>query len=304
METLVVFYATEKNITNLTGLETATNLTNLYLTHNSISNISPLAGLTKLTVLELGNNNIRDISSLARLTNLTTLNLWKNIISDVSPLATLTNLIQLTLNTNFISDISPLVGLTELKELRLHDNSISDLSPLVANTGLGNRDVVMVLRNPLSNASINNHIPALQSRGVTVYFDPPPKNVNIPDTNLRNAIEQVLGKARGATITGAEMETLIALHATNKNIANLTGLELATNLKELRLVDNNITNVSPLAGLTKLTQLWLDENSISDISAYRRINQSKRPKVVEQLHIRPLVPRCKHRAREMETRLM
>ena len=278
METLVVFYATEKNITNLTGLETATNLTNLYLTHNSISNISPLAGLTKLTVLELGNNNIRDISSLARLTNLTTLNLWKNSIADISPLATLTNLIQLTLNTNFISDISPLVGLTELKELRLHDNSISDLSPLVANTGLGNRDVVMVLRNPLSNASINNHIPTLQSRGVAVHFDPPPKNVNIPDTNLRfrqNAIEQVLGKARGATITVPDMETLVALHATNKNITNLTGLELATNLKELRLVDNNITNVSPLAGLTKLTQLWLDENSISDISALAGLTNLK-----------------------------
>ena len=50
-------------------------------------------------------------------------------------------------------------------------NSISDISPLVANTGLGSGDTVDLRRNPLSSASINTHIPALQRRGVTVEFD-------------------------------------------------------------------------------------------------------------------------------------
>ena len=135
---------------------------------------------------------------------------------------------------------------------------------------MGNGDRVYVKGNPLDALSLSSHIPVLQSRRVTVEFDQvvvPPQTVNIPDPNLRNAIEQVLGKARGATITVPEMETLVVLYATNKNITNLTGLEAATNLKQLRLGYNNITDISPLAGLTNLTQLWLDNNSISNISA-------------------------------------
>ena len=60
--------------------------------------------------------------------------------------------------------------LTSLKILDLANNSISDLAPLVANTGLGSGDRVIMNGNPLSAASINTHIPALQVRGVEVNF--------------------------------------------------------------------------------------------------------------------------------------
>jgi Leucine-rich repeat (LRR) protein len=59
-----------KGITDLTGLEYATNLTELYLPQNQISNLSPLSGLTKLTSLTLYSNQISSISALAGLTNL------------------------------------------------------------------------------------------------------------------------------------------------------------------------------------------------------------------------------------------
>ena len=51
-------------ISDLTGLEFATNLTHLALSSNSISDISPLEGLTKLTVLNLEYNAISDLSPL------------------------------------------------------------------------------------------------------------------------------------------------------------------------------------------------------------------------------------------------
>ena len=78
----------------------------------------------------------------------------------------------LELNYNLIADISPLAGLTQLRYLELEGNSITDISPLVANTGLEG-GYVYVRENPLSDASINTHIPALQSRWVTVKFDEP-----------------------------------------------------------------------------------------------------------------------------------
>ena len=203
MATLTGFTARNVNIRDLTGLERATNLVVLgldgkhvndiwvnsnsisdisplsgltglewlWLGGNSISDISPLAGLTNLTWLTLEFNNISDISPLSDLTKLTELVIFRNNIPDISPLSDLTKLTKLRLEQNRISSISPLSGLTDLTELILRDNNITDLSPLVANTGLGTGDRVDVRGNPLNSLSVHTHIPALQSRGVTVNFE-------------------------------------------------------------------------------------------------------------------------------------
>ena len=168
---LTELYLFESNISDISPLAGLTELTKLYLWDNKISDISAVAELTKLTKLNLGNNNISDISPLTDLTNLTWLNLSDNPVSDISVVAGLTNLTELHLWDNNISDISVVVGLTNLTRLSLGDNNISDLSPLVANTGLGSGDTVNVSKNPLSSVSIHTHIPALQSRGVTVKLD-------------------------------------------------------------------------------------------------------------------------------------
>ena len=218
-----------------------------------------------------GNGNFvflcSDISALSGLTNLTKLRLDNNSLSDISVLAGLTNLTELNLNTTSLSDISALSGLTSLAILGLASNRISDLSALVANTGLGSGDAVYVQANPLNAVSVNTHIPALQSRGVTVWFDPPSPAVSIPDANLRAVIEATLGKTSGAIITEADMASLTVLTAFNANISDLTGLEHATNLTELNFAVNSILDISALAGLTNLTSLVLTFDSISDISA-------------------------------------
>ena len=248
MKTLTSLFARNANISNLTGLEHATNLTDLGLDQNSISDVSALSGLT----------------------NLWRLTLTTNSISDVSPLSGLTNLSRLKFFENSISDISALSGLTNLTLLNLGYNSISDLSPLVANTGLGSGDTVNVQNNPLNTESISAHIPALRQRGVEVLgYAPPPVSgpaVNIPDSNLRAAIETALGKAAGAPITVADMETLTSLTARDANISNLTGLEHATNLTRLALFNNRVSDLSPISGLTNLTWLDLNTNHVSDLS--------------------------------------
>ena len=182
------------DIRDLTGLEFAIYLRNLDLSNNSISDIAPLSGLANLESLNLSNNSISDIAPLSGLANLITLWLYGNSISDVSALSGLTNLEglfiynnnisdrgltglefvvhlrYLYLSNNSISDISPLSSLANLERLVLDNNAISDIAPLVANMGLGSGDLVDVSNNPLSATSINTHIPALQSRGVSVSF--------------------------------------------------------------------------------------------------------------------------------------
>ena len=167
-------------------------LTSLFLADTKIKDITPLRGLMNLVILRLtgcqindrmltlltefpklqqlmlGGNQIRDITPLKKLTNLRGLLLGGNQIRDITPLKKLTNLSALSLHKNQISDVSPLAELINLEWLILEDNQISDVSPLAE---LINLEWLSLEDNPLSYSSIHTHIPALQSRGVTMEFD-------------------------------------------------------------------------------------------------------------------------------------
>ena len=97
----------------------------------------------------------------------------------------------------------------------------------------------------------------------------PGGQVHIPDSNLRAAIAEALGKSANAPITAEEMGTLSELEAINKGIQDLTGLQFATNLNWLDIRENQISDLSPIAGLIELRELWARQNNISDISPVR-----------------------------------
>ena len=257
-------------VSDLSPLSGLTQLRDLFISYNNISDVSQLVGMTQLRRLILGGTPIRDLSPLTRLTQLTTLKLWGSSLTDISFLSRLTQIDRLELSGNAISDVRPLANLTRLNWLQLENNNISDLSPLVSNQGLGAGDKIDVTGNPLNTASINTHIPTLQRRGVTVEYDIP-RTVNIPDAKLRAKIEQALGKGRGTTITTADMARLTRLNIFNITISSLTGLEHATNLRDLTLNSINITDISALRGLTNLTELSLPANKIVNISAVSRL---------------------------------
>ena len=96
--------AENAGITDLTGIELATNLTELRLPGNEIGNVFLLGQLTKLTRLNLAGNKISNLTSLANLTNLTSLDLSDNRIVDVAPLKKLTRLVELNLSKNDIGE--------------------------------------------------------------------------------------------------------------------------------------------------------------------------------------------------------
>ena len=148
MLTLTTLTAQDARISNLTGLETATNLTTLKLGNNTVSNISVLSGLTNLTELQLWDNQITNLSALSGLTNLTKLYLWGNSISDISHLAGLTNLTLLRLGENNISNISTVSRLTNLTYLSVRENAISDISAV---SGLTNLTELQIGNNTISD---------------------------------------------------------------------------------------------------------------------------------------------------------
>ena len=93
------------------------------------------------------------------------------------------------------------------------------------------------------------------------------QTVDIPDPSLRAALALTLGKDVETDITQADMASLESLDAFESGIRNLTGLEFAINLIELRLGLNAISDISPLENMTKLTVLDLHRNQrISDVT--------------------------------------
>ena len=128
-EMLKLTYLTPFNqgITDLTGLEHATNLNDLNLGLNRIDNLEPLASLIQLETLDLLGNRIKDITPLANLRNLTTLILSYNQVSDLTPLANLINLEKLYIRDNLANDFTPLQGLNLIE---FEYDEVCDIPPL------------------------------------------------------------------------------------------------------------------------------------------------------------------------------
>jgi Leucine-rich repeat (LRR) protein len=208
-------YLYKNQISNITAVAGLTNLQTLSLYFNQISDITAVAGLINLTQLLLPFNQISDIAAVVGLTYLQNLWLHSNQISDITAVEGLTKLTQLSLYSNQISDITAVEGLTNLQYLYLYSNQISDLQPLVNNPGIGSGDYVVVSYNPLNSASFNTHIPALQAKGVDVFYTPYSGNVQLIDQNpsgtwnyqLNHSSGSIYGwEYNGSAITGASVD--------------------------------------------------------------------------------------------------
>ena len=92
-------------------------------------------------------------------------------LEDLTGLEAARNLEYLYAASNALTDLTPLAELRRLEGLDLRGNGISDIGPLVENPYLGRRDWIALDNNPLSEESVNMHIPALLDRDIRVSFD-------------------------------------------------------------------------------------------------------------------------------------
>ena len=102
----------------------------------------------------------------------------------------------------------------------------------------------------------------------------------MPDPALRQAIREKLDMPSDVHLTQAYLQQrLKSLDVRGKGIADLTGVEHATDLQALVLIENKIHDISPLSGLTKLGFLDLGGNQISDLRPLAALTR------LETLHI-------------------
>ncbi len=240
-------------ITNLTGLEYATNLTWLDLQINNITNLTPLSGLRNLTDLDLTWNNITttNLTSLSALVNLERLSISSNMnngvsINDISALSSLTNMERLGLSGNAINDISVLSTLTSLTHLYVSGNNVSDISVLSNFSELRHLNLY------------DNNYDSTIALDITVIGN----LMNLTILSLgRNSIDDIADLASLTNLTDLYLES--------NNITDFSILSDLTNLKRLSLTDNSIddTDITDyLSGMTHLNMLFLGNNDITDLS--------------------------------------
>ena len=90
--------------------------------------------------------------------------------------------------------------------------------------------------------------------------------IQFPDSNLKSAVLEILGKNSDDEVTINEAESVKFLNLSNKGITNLEGLQYFKNLNHLQLHQNEIKDLTALSTLTNLQILALSDNYIEDIS--------------------------------------
>ena len=269
--------APNANISNLTGLEFAINLTHLDLSFNSIWDLAPLAtnpGLGSGDTVEARGNPLSYASIHTYIPTLT----GRGVTVNFDP-RTPTTLLKISGDNQHGNPTSALANPFVVEVQDENGNPFAGVPvTFTVTVGGGWLTLRIVTTNAegraqttfvFENKPIANTVRAsVQGISAPVTFNTiAAVDVYIPDASLRAAIETALHKQADTPITTADMATLTSLSETHSNISDLTGLEHAINLTSLALNNNSISDISYVAGLTNLTRLSLYNNSISDISA-------------------------------------
>lgn len=105
------------------------------------------------------------------------------------------------------------------------------------------------------------------------------KVIQIRDKNLENYLKERFELHENEPITDKHMESLITLDVSNQGIADLSGMEYAKNIEDIRFNQNMVSDLSPLNGLTKLTTIGANTNRITTLTSLTHMP------VLEQLSI-------------------
>lgn len=233
-----------KEITDIKGLDTFTELEELLLCDNEISEIKGLESLISLKKLYIRKNQISEIKGLNHLVNLEELHLNNNIISEIKGLENLVNLRVLWIDQNNIKKIRGLENLTNLVWLSLNGNQIVKIENL---DNLVNLATLSFWRNNIEKISGLENLVKLE-------------NIDLKKNNIKE-------------IKGLEnLINLKTLCLNNNKISEIKGIETLKNLESLNLSKNLISEVKGLENFKKLQWLNLEDNAIPE-SFFRRVGE-------------------------------
>lgn len=255
-----VFDGGYSEITDLTGLDFATDLDYIGLYSNNITDLTPIQNMPNLQFLDIGQNNVSDISPLSTLPLLQQFFAYGNFITDFSPLIGLSILSLVDLTQNPIATLTPAASMPALMGLYVSGSAINDLGPL---SGLMDLISLSVTNSNVSSLAPLSGLPELQ----TLLLNDNQITSLAPLATV-TTLETLL--VRNNPLSGlATLPTLPALRmlsAGNIGLVDLSPLTPQSALKELHIDLNNVTDLDLLSTLTNMESLLADGNQIADLT--------------------------------------
>jgi formylglycine-generating enzyme required for sulfatase activity len=302
--TLTNLDASRRNIHNIGGLGSASNLVSVDLQINLLASISIPPGLTKLAIVNLSSNPLTNCILPAELTNLASLIIDGGGLSNLAFPAGLVQLTNLDLANNQFAVFTLPANLPSLASLDLGFNLLSNFT---LPASLPNLRTFTIRGNPMTSITLpagfarmtnldvsetfltNFTLPAGMSNLVQLNLGfNQLTNVNLPNdlTNLFTLLLNVnqfsklnlpsnLPKLnflnlRGNKFTNFVFTTNLAALAhfdLSKNpLTNIVMPANLTNLAILRLSENQLANLILPVGLSHLTALILSENLLTNLT--------------------------------------
>ena len=293
LETLTTLTATNRTISDLTGLESCSNLTSLDLTGSSLSYeiystqipILENRGITVTFTIPSDRVFIPDTNLQVQLTTALSLNQNQLIpisslnspeftyfratpqnnnqkIEDLTGLEYCGNLTELDLTYNNISNISILNQLTKISTLSLDSNNIADISPLDSLERLEN---VHLSQNQIKDIQPLISNPNIAGGDLVVLTDNPLTNFSY--THL---ISQLTN--RGVTVEVNAVVNAIVFKDSNLEdqvrsaLGNITTILTASNTSNLITLEAKQAQITDLTGLQELTNLTSLDISFNPLS--------------------------------------
>ncbi|WP_452225778.1 T9SS type A sorting domain-containing protein [Lacinutrix cladophorae] len=285
-----IINCTNLNISDLTGVEAFTALTELYCQNNQLTSLDVSAN-TSLQYLFCGFNQLTSLDVSSN-TALITIDCTSNQLTSLDGSVS-TALTQLKCQNNQLTSLD-VSNNTALINFECYNNSITSLD-LSANTALtsitsyANNLVGLNIANGF-NANLtflstgnNPSLTCIQVDANIVGTSPnnwykdaaasysddcTPCTIYIPDANFKAALvgDTAINTNGDTEIQCSEATDAIGtIHAYNDNISDLTGIEAFTNITGLYCYDNNLTSLDVSANIF-LIDLFCDNNNLTSLN--------------------------------------
>lgn len=236
------------NISDLTGIEYFTNLTNLNCSYNQLTSLGTVLSLPNLTALYCNHNQFTtlDVSGITTLTQLACNN------NSITSLTLNNNLTYLNCSNNPLGNLD-VSALTDLVNLQCNSNSLSNLDV----TNLINLQILHCKSNSLTSLNVSTlvNLDRLDFSG---------NSINTIDLSTLVNLEYLACSDNGLTsLNISSSPNLIELSCHINEISSLD-VSTLTNLERLQ-INNNLLTTIDLTALSNLEHLMCSHNLFSNL---------------------------------------
>jgi len=232
-----LFICPNENISDLSGIEYFTSITQLLCYYNQLTTLPDLSSLTELIALSCGDNQLTSLSDLSNNSKLLFLACDNNQLTSLPSLSANTVLYYLCCSDNHLTSLPDLSANKALEELNCSNNELTALPSLLTNTELQKLDCYSNVLASLPDLSANTQLTRLDCSSNQL-------------TDL------------GDLSMNTNLKVLLCL---NNQLTSLPDLSTNTELLQLGCFENQLSKLPDLSNNTALQEIWCSDNQLIEM---------------------------------------